>query len=197
MKGSYITLPPPLHPQLNQIFAGGGDRGAGTTRVLYDPAVSEKGALACVTRAARTADPSDFRVVAPPVILTPHALPAFRDDPNMGKKRRRADATLKPEKAPGAKKGLPAGRAPTGHCLLTQHVVQDMVGASWKNEDMREVMLSHAAAAAGPGPSYISSAYADTQPVTIFGKSEEQERSELEEHRRKILGVTIDRPKPS
>ncbi|PQQ17535.1 WD repeat-containing protein 70 [Prunus yedoensis var. nudiflora] len=48
------------HPKLNQIFATAGDKSQGGTHVLYDPNLSEKGALVCVARAPRKKSIDDF-----------------------------------------------------------------------------------------------------------------------------------------
>ena len=73
---------------LLQILASTGDKKEGSTHVLYDPKLSERGALVSVARAPRKARAEDMSLgAAPPRIHNPHALPLFREAP--GRKRQR------------------------------------------------------------------------------------------------------------
>jgi hypothetical protein len=81
------------HPRLNQILVGSGDRGKGWTHVLYNPDMSEKGALLCAAKRPRQKNPLDYE---PPLLVhTPGALPLFRDD-NWRKRRRLPDVRAAP-----------------------------------------------------------------------------------------------------
>ncbi|KAH9627043.1 hypothetical protein KSS87_023731 [Heliosperma pusillum] len=53
------------HPKLNQVFATVGDKHQGGTHILYDPTMSERGALVCVARAPRTKSVDDFEPELP------------------------------------------------------------------------------------------------------------------------------------
>lgn len=68
-------------------FNPAGDKRGGSTRVLYDPSMSDKGVLSAAGRAPRVANP--FDVGLPMVIKTPHALPMYREERVGGKKRQR------------------------------------------------------------------------------------------------------------
>lgn len=68
-----------------KIFATAGDKSQGGTHILYDPTLSERGALVCVARAPRQKSVDDFE--AQPVIHNPHALPLFRDAPSRKRQR--------------------------------------------------------------------------------------------------------------
>lgn len=68
-----------------KIFATVGDKGQGGTHILYDPTLSERGALVCVARAPRKKSIDDFE--AKPVVHNPHALPLFRDQPSRKRQR--------------------------------------------------------------------------------------------------------------
>eukprot|EP01111_Echinosteliopsis_oligospora_P005024 TRINITY_DN1818_c0_g1_i1.p1 TRINITY_DN1818_c0_g1~~TRINITY_DN1818_c0_g1_i1.p1 ORF type:complete len:576 (+),score=191.52 TRINITY_DN1818_c0_g1_i1:29-1756(+) len=70
---------------INQIFVGCSD---GKTRVLYDPAMSKRGALLCVAKRPRKSDPSDDLIRRP--IHVPNALEMFEDQPT-GKRKREKD----------------------------------------------------------------------------------------------------------
>lgn len=68
-----------------KIFATTGDKHQGGTHVLYDPTLSERGALVCVSRAPRKKSVDDYE--AKLVIHNPHALPLFRDQPSRKRQR--------------------------------------------------------------------------------------------------------------
>lgn len=68
-----------------KIFATTGDKHQGGTHILYDPTLSERGALVCVSRAPRKKSVDDYQVK--PVIHNPHALPLFRDQPSRKRQR--------------------------------------------------------------------------------------------------------------
>lgn len=110
---------------LEQIFATTGDRTQGQTHVLYDPTLSERGALVCVARAPRKKSVDDFELK--PMIHNPHALPLFRDQPS--RKRQREKMLKDPFKS--HKPELPmtgpghGGRVGTTQgSLLTQYLLK-------------------------------------------------------------------------
>ncbi|XP_074268443.1 uncharacterized protein LOC141591854 [Silene latifolia] len=165
------------HPKLNQVFATVGDKHQGGTHILYDPTMSERGALVCVARAPRTKSVDDFEVQ--PVIHNPHALPLFRDQPS---RKRQRDKILKdpmkshkpelPMTGPGC-----GGRTGTSSgSLLTQYLLKKggMLKETWMDEDPREAILKHAEAAE-KDPKFIAPAYAETQPQTVFADSDSEE----------------------
>ncbi|KAF5459434.1 hypothetical protein F2P56_023380, partial [Juglans regia] len=165
------------HPKLNQIFATSGNKSQGGTHVLYDPTLSERGALVCVARAPRKKSVDDF--VAKPVIHNPHALPLFRDQPS--RKRLREKELKDPMKSHkpelpvtgpgfGGRVGVSAGS------LLTQYLLKQggMIKETWMEEDPREAILKHADAAE-KDPKYIAPAYAQTQPEPVFAKSDSED----------------------
>ncbi|XP_004289999.1 PREDICTED: WD repeat-containing protein 70 [Fragaria vesca subsp. vesca] len=165
------------HPKLNQIFATMGDKSQGETHVLYDPTLSERGALVCVARAPRKKSVDDF--VANPVIHNPHALPLFRDQPS---RKREREKTLK-DPVKSHKPDLPmtgpgfGGRVGVSKgSLLTQYLMKQggMIKETWMDEDPREAILKYADVAA-KDPKYIAPAYAETQPETVFAKSDSED----------------------
>lgn len=116
---------PPSFFSLVKIFATSGDKSQGGTHVLYDPTLSERGALVCVARAPRKKSVDDFE--AKPVIHNPHALPLFRDAPS--RKRQREKILKDPLKS--HKPELPingpgfGGRVGTSQgSLLTQYLMK-------------------------------------------------------------------------
>ncbi|KAM7496156.1 hypothetical protein LguiA_020570 [Lonicera macranthoides] len=126
------------HPKLNQVFATAGDKRHGGTHVLYDPTLSERGALVCVARAPRKKSVDDFQ--PQPMIHNPHALPLFRDQPS--RKRQREKILKDPLKS--HKPEIPmngpghGGRVgQTKGSLLTQYLLKE----TWMDEDPREAIL--------------------------------------------------------
>ncbi|XP_027350623.1 WD repeat-containing protein 70 isoform X2 [Abrus precatorius] len=165
------------HPKLNQIFATVGDKSQGGTHILYDPTLSERGALVCVARAPRKKSIDDFE--AKPVIHNPHALPLFRDQPS--RKRQREKILKDPLKS--HKPELPitgpgfGGRVGASQgSLLTQYLLKQggMIKETWMEEDPREAILKYADAAA-KDPKFIAPAYAETQPEPVFAKSDSED----------------------
>ncbi|KAK7378529.1 hypothetical protein VNO80_03972 [Phaseolus coccineus] len=165
------------HPKLNQILATTGDKSQGGTHILYDPTLSERGALVCVARAPRKKSIDDFE--AKPVIHNPHALPLFRDQPS--RKRQREKVLKDPFKS--HKPELPitgpgfGGRVGTSQgSLLTQYLLKKggMIKETWMEEDPREAILKYADVAAKE-PKFIAPAYAETQPEPVFAKSDSED----------------------
>lgn len=115
-----------------QIFATAGDKHQGGTHILYDPTISERGALVCVARAPRKKSIDDFQLE--PVIHNPHALPLFRDQPS--RKRQREKILKDPLKS--HKPDLPitgpghGGRVgSTKGSLLTQYLLKVIISFSF------------------------------------------------------------------
>lgn len=165
------------HPRLNQILATAGDKHDGGTHVLYDPTVSDRGALVCVARAPRKKSVDDFQ--AQPVIQNPHALPMFRDQPS--RKRQREKMLKDPLKShkpelPMNGPGFGGRVGTTKGSLLTQYLLKQggLIKETWMEEDPREAILKYADVAA-KDPKYIAPAYADTQPETFFAKSDSED----------------------
>lgn len=165
------------HPRLNQVFATTGDKREGGTHILYDPTLSERGALVCVARAPRKKSVDDFQ--AQPVIHNPHALPLFRDQPS--RKRQREKMLKDPLKS--HKPELPitgpghGGRVgSTNGSMLTQYLLREggLIKETWMDEDPREAILKYADVAA-KDPKYIAPAYSQTQPQPIFHASDDEE----------------------
>ncbi|XP_077227114.1 transducin/WD40 repeat-like superfamily protein [Tasmannia lanceolata] len=165
------------HPKLNQVFATVGDKKQGGTHILYDPSLSERGALVCVARAPRKKSIDDFE--PKPVVHNPHALPLFRDQPS--RKRQREKALKDPLKShkpelPMTGPGFGGRVGSTKGSLLTQYLLKQggMIKETWMDEDPREAILKYADVAA-KDPKYIAPAYAETQPEPVFAKSDSEE----------------------
>lgn len=108
-----------------KVFATAGDKKEGGTHILYDPAVSKRGALACVARAPRKKSVDDFE--AQPVVHNPHSLPLFRDQPS--RKRQREKILKDPMKShkpelPVTGPGFGGRVGSTKGSLLTQYLMK-------------------------------------------------------------------------
>lgn len=110
--------------------------------VLYSPLTSVNGAKLLLNkgppRKATIEDMSD--AVAVPTILTPHALPMFRDGDGLvrGSKRKREKERMDPRKS--KRPELPVtgpGRGGRVGASATQHVVQNLVRDTTRDEDVR------------------------------------------------------------
>ncbi|CAD6340684.1 unnamed protein product [Miscanthus lutarioriparius] len=162
------------HPRINQVFATVGDKKEGGTHILYDPSISQRGALVCVGRAPRKKSVDDFEVQ--PVIHNPHALPLFRDQPS--RKRQREKILKDPLKshkpeAPVNGPGYGGRVGTTKGSLLTQYLLKEggLIKETWMNEDPREAILKYADAAE-KDPKFIAPAYSQTQPKPVFAESD-------------------------
>ncbi|OAY64622.1 WD repeat-containing protein 70 [Ananas comosus] len=165
------------HPKINQVFATVGDKREGGTHILYDPSISQRGALVCVGRAPRKKSVDDFEVQ--PIIHNPHALPLFRDQPS--RKRQREKELKDPLKShkpelPVTGPGFGGRVGTTKGSLLTQYLLKQggLIKETWMEEDPREAILKYADAAS-KDPKYIAPAYAQTQPEPVFAKSDSEE----------------------
>jgi WD repeat-containing protein 70 len=77
--------------------------------------------------------------LAAPNIITPHALPMFRDGEERGTKRRREKERMDPRKS--KRPELPVtgpGRGGRVGASATQHVVQNLVRDTTRDEDVRD-----------------------------------------------------------
>lgn len=112
----------------SKIFATAGDKSQGGTHILYDPTLSERGALVCVARAPRKKSVDDFE--PQPVIHNPHALPLFRDQPS--RKRQREKILKDPLKShkpelPMTGPGFGGRVGASKGSLLTQYLLKVIV----------------------------------------------------------------------
>ncbi|KAK8770558.1 hypothetical protein V5799_012979 [Amblyomma americanum] len=173
-----LQLPSPVariiwHARLNQLLAG---LACGEVRLLYDAAYSHHGALLCASKAARARPTPQGLTLAQ--VLTPHALPLFREErPRSSRKRlekARKDPVLSqrpdlPVTGPGQ-----GGRIASAGNTLSSYIVRNL-GTTKRvddNVDPREAILKYAKEAA-ENPYWVTPAYASTQPKPVFQESEE------------------------
>lgn len=165
------------HSKINQIVTGLAN---GQICVLYSPQSSINGAKLPLNkgppRKATIEDMSD--AVSAPTILTPHALPMFRDGDGIarGGKRKREKDRLDPRKS--RRPELPVtgpGRGGRVGASATQHVVQNLVRDTTRDEDPREALLKLADADQDP---VWTAAWRANQPKAVFAQAEEEEEED-------------------
>ena len=118
----------------------------GQISVFYSPQTSLNGAKLLLNkgppRKATIEDLSD--AVAAPTILTPHALPMFRDGEMVGgTKRKREKDRMDPRKS--KRPELPVtgpGRGGRVGASATQHVVQNLVRDTTRDEDVSSILIT-------------------------------------------------------
>lgn len=118
---------------------------SGQICVLYSPTTSLNGAKLLLNkgppRKVTIEDMSD--ALAAPSILTPHALPMFRDlDPGRGTKRKAEKDRQDPRKS--RRPELPVtgpGRGGRVGASATQHVVQNLVRDTTRDQDVRGLTI--------------------------------------------------------
>jgi len=164
------------HPRLNQILVGSADGGV---YVMYDPEVSQKGAMLCANKAPPKRATHVYTGGAMQ-IMTPHALPMFKDEQLDHRKRRREDRRdpLRSQKPELVKTGPgTGGRLSVGYqqALLASLPggVSGLAGTkdkieAFKVEDAREEILKYAKLAE-EDPHFVTPAYAVNQPATLSG----------------------------
>lgn len=73
-----------IHEYFEQIITGSQD---GCVRVFYSPDYSDRGAKLCVVKEAKKAAVDDYEINRP--VITPHALPMFKDTETRHSKRKK------------------------------------------------------------------------------------------------------------
>jgi len=154
---------------------------SGEIHVLYSPLTSLNGAKLLLSkgppRKRTVEDMSD--ALAAPNIITPHALPMFRDNEGLrpGSKRKREKERMDPKKS--KRPELPVtgpGRGGRVGASATQHVVQNLVRDTTRDEDPREALLKYAALAE-EDPQWTG-AWRQNQPKAVFQEVEEEDEGE-------------------
>ncbi|KAI1319808.1 hypothetical protein EDD11_003193 [Mortierella claussenii] len=163
------------HEKLNQIVAGNAD---GSARVYYNPEVSTKGALLCASKAPKKRAVDDYEIDRP--IITPHALPMFKEDKVRSNKRKQEKMRGDPVASHRPEMPLtgPGRGGKVGHSSI-QHVLTDVVKDKTREEDPRAALLKYADVVE-KDPQWITPAYKQNQPTPVFEDREgEGEHREL------------------
>ncbi|KAL9707960.1 hypothetical protein quinque_011478 [Culex quinquefasciatus] len=160
------------HPKLNQVFVGCGN---GIIRGLYDEKRSMRGAKLCVVRTYRKK--KDVQMVGSTQVITPHALPMFRQEKSRSHRKKLEKDRMNPVKS--KRPDLPitsgqGGRVASSGGTLSSYVIRNL-GLSKRvedDQDPREAILKYAKEAA-ENPYWIAPAYTKTQPKPIFNAEDE------------------------
>ncbi|XP_014479973.1 PREDICTED: gastrulation defective protein 1 homolog [Dinoponera quadriceps] len=161
------------HPKLNQVFVGCGN---GIVKVYYDPKKSMRGAKLCVVKTHTKQ--KHIEIMSTQQIITPHALPLFRQDRPKSVRKQMEKDRLDPLKS--RRPDLPitsgqGGRVASSGGTLSSYVIRNL-GLSKRiedDQDPREAILKYAKIAEEE-PYWIRPAYERTQPKTIF-QTDDQE----------------------
>ena len=146
-----------------------------------------------VPRKRAAADTDANGLPNPGSILTPDALPMFKDDDRLlgktGKRKRereRHDPKLTQKPMPPV---TGPGRGGRVGASATQHVVQNLVKDSTRDQDPREALLKYADKGDGSSIKWTG-AWAKTQPKAIFDENPEPEPEMDETGKRKERKTT-------
>ncbi|KAJ2800404.1 hypothetical protein H4R20_004076 [Coemansia guatemalensis] len=150
------------HPRLNQIATG---LTTGAIAVMYDDS-STRGVKLCIGKRLQPRQASESSSVGQ--IITPHALPLFREEKPMMAKRRRDKAREDPMISQKPK--VPTyghGKGGVIGVNETQHIMKSIMKDTVRDDDPREALLRYAAVAESD-PVFISPSYKDTQDKPLF-----------------------------
>jgi len=161
------------HAKLNQIFISCGN---GIVKVYYDSKKSMRGAKLCVVKTHMKQ--KHIEIMSTQQIITPHALPLFRQDRPKSVRKQMEKDRLDPVKS--RRPDLPitsgqGGRVASSGGTLSSYVIRNL-GLSKRiedDQDPREAILKYAKIAEEQ-PYWIAPAYKRTQPKTIF-QTDDQE----------------------
>lgn len=136
------------HPKLNQLAVSST---SGPIAICYDPQTSRRGALLCVHR--RNPKHQTSQSAGP--IITPHALPLFREP--TGRKRKQLTVPQEPPR-------MAHGRGGTIGVNETQHIMKSLIKDTMRDEDPREALLKYAEVAEAD-PRFVAPAYQGNRQV--------------------------------
>lgn len=164
------------HPKLNQIFTGCGN---GVVKIYYDNKRSLRGAKLCLVKTNRKKQ--SMEIVSSQQIITPHALPLFRQEKLRTSKKRMEKERLDPVKS--HRPDLPitsgqGGRVAASGSTLSSFVIRNL-GLSKRvddDQDPREAILKYAKEAE-ENPFWVAPAYKKTQPEPIFQDEPEAKKA--------------------
>ncbi|XP_038218243.1 gastrulation defective protein 1 homolog [Zerene cesonia] len=155
------------HAKLNQLFVGCGN---GVVKCYYDSKRSLRGAKLCIVKTHRKKQ--SIEVVSSQQIITPHALPLFKQEKLRTNKKKLEKDRLDPLKS--RRPDLPitsgqGGRVAASGSTLSSFVIRNL-GLSKRvddDQDPREAILKFAKDAE-ENPFWVAPAYKKTQPKPIF-----------------------------
>ncbi|XP_066507302.1 WD repeat-containing protein 70 isoform X2 [Hoplias malabaricus] len=175
------------HPKLNQIMVGTAD---GLAKVYYDPVKSQRGAKLCVVKNKRKEKQAE--TLTQDYIITPHALPMFREARQRSTRKQLEKDRLDPMKShkpePPVSGPGRGGRVAAHGGTLSSFIVKNIALDKTDDSNPREAILRHAKEAAD-NPYWVAPAYKQTQPDPLFAEEESEDEEadkEPEWKKRKI-----------
>ncbi|XP_060916895.1 WD repeat-containing protein 70 isoform X2 [Labrus mixtus] len=167
------------HPKLNQIMVGTGN---GLAKVYYDPVKSHRGAKLCVVKSQRKERQAE--TLTQDYIITPHALPMFREARQRSTRKQLEKDRLDPKKShkpePPVSGPGRGGRVAAHGGTLSSFIVKNIALDKTDDSNPRAAILRHAKEASD-NPYWVAPAYTHTQPEPVFAEeSEEDEEAEKE-----------------
>ncbi|CAL8321796.1 unnamed protein product [Lota lota] len=167
------------HPKLNQIMVGTAN---GLAKVYYDPLKSHRGAKLCVVKSQRKERHAE--TLTQDYIITPHALPMFREARQRSTRKQLEKDRLDPMKSnkpePPVSGPGRGGRVAAHGGTLSSFIVKNIALDKTDDSNPREAILRHAKEAS-ENPYWVAPAYSKTQPETLFAEdSEEDEEADKE-----------------
>nr|CAG4638327.1 EOG090X0364 [Cyclestheria hislopi] len=166
------------HPKLNQILVGCGN---GAIKLYFDAERSHRGAKLCVAKPKKRVRQNE--IVSISRVITPHALPMFRED--KPKSSRRALEKARKDPLLSRRPDLPiftkgsGGRVAASGSTLSSYIVRNLGLAKRVDDeqDPREAILKYAKEAA-ENPYWVSPAYSKTQPKPIFQSTDTEDQEQ-------------------
>lgn len=167
------------HPKLNQIMVG---TSSGLAKVYYDPVKSHRGAKLCVVKSQRKERQAE--TLTQDYIITPHALPMFREARQRSTRKQLEKDRLDPKKShkpePPVSGPGRGGRVAAHGGTLSSFIVKNIALDKTDDSNPRQAILRHAQEAS-ENPYWVAPAYTLTQPEPLFAEeSEEDEEAEKE-----------------
>ncbi|XP_076020312.1 WD repeat-containing protein 70 [Genypterus blacodes] len=167
------------HPKLNQIMVGTAN---GLAKVYYDPVKSHRGAMLCVVKSQRKERQAE--TLTQDYIITPHALPMFREARQRSTRKQLEKDRLDPKKShkpePPVSGPGRGGRVAAHGGTLSSFIVKNIALDKTDDSNPREAILRHAKEAS-ENPYWVAPAYTETQPEPLFAEeSDEDEEAEKE-----------------
>ncbi|XP_067340603.1 WD repeat-containing protein 70 isoform X2 [Channa argus] len=166
------------HPKLNQIMVGTGN---GLAKVYYDPIKSHRGAMLCVVKNKRKERQAE--TLTQEYIITPHALPMFREARQRSTRKQLEKDRLDPKKShkpePPVSGPGRGGRVAAHGGTLSSFIVKNIALDKTDDSNAREAILRHAAEAS-ENPYWVAPAYKQTQPEPVFAEDSEEDESDKE-----------------
>ncbi|RLN96911.1 hypothetical protein BBJ28_00003373, partial [Nothophytophthora sp. Chile5] len=178
------------HHGINQIFVGSS---TGSCRVFYDPRLSKKGVLLSATKKLKVqSSDSGVRIEGEGKVHNPHALPMYRDETSMSRKRKFEKARADPKKSHAPERpitGPGMGGKISGSTTFTQYFMSSHIKSSFREEDPREAILKYAKKAEAE-PQFLGAAYGEAKldpRYQLAKQTLEEEKLAKEEEDRRLL----------